>query len=112
MHEMKMYLNGNRAARPVVARGVSLAHQTKLSKSQRAVLAADILDGRRVYQPTRVELATLVGVSAPMIVKAQSLSPAARAMIAKGLATLSNFATPKINRRSTDFVTEVMEAAE
>jgi len=49
-------LNGNRSARPVV-RGASIAHRRKLTKSQRAVLAADILDGRRIYQPTRVDLA-------------------------------------------------------
>ena len=106
-------LNGNRSARPVV-RGASIAHRRKLTKSQRAVLAADILDGRRIYQPTRVDLATLIGVSAPMIVEAQKLSPAARAMITNGVATLASFArrnaSPKFTLRDADFVT--MEAAE
>ena len=95
-------------------RGASIAHRRKLTKSQRAVLAADILDGRRIYQPTRVDLATLIGVSAPMIVEAQKLSPAARAMITNGVATLASFArrnaSPKFTLRDADFVT--MEAAE
>jgi hypothetical protein len=121
MHEMKMYLNGNMVARPAVERGVSLAHRTKLTKSQRAALAAEILDGRRIYQPTRVDLATLMDVSAPMIVAAQRLSPAARQMIIKGVAALSDFAprrrnaSPKFNLRDStcdaDFVT-ALEAAE
>jgi hypothetical protein len=101
--------NGHGSARPV-ERGVSLAHRTKLTKSQRAVLVADILDGRRVYQPTRVDLATLVDVSVSMIAKAQRLSPAARQSIMKGFATLPSFATPPL-RGGARGVT-VLEAAE
>jgi hypothetical protein len=83
--------NGNGSARIRVERGISLAHQTRLSKSQRAVIAADILDGARLYQPTRVDLVGLLNVSVSMIDQAQRLSPAARTRIANGKATLATF---------------------
>jgi hypothetical protein len=70
--------NGNGAARPVVVRGAGLAHRTKLSKSMRAVIAADIFDGIKCHQPTRRELTMLLDVSGNMIDRARRLSPAAR----------------------------------
>jgi hypothetical protein len=88
-------VNGNGSARFRVERGVSLAHQTRLTKSQRAVIAANILDGVRLYQPTRVDLVGLLNVSVSMIAQAQCLSPAARDRIANGKATLATFKTPK-----------------
>ena len=89
----RSYPTNNQTARPV-ARGVSLAHQTKLSKSQRAVIAADIFDGIRRYQPTQCDLATLLGISTTMIVSARRLSPAARQQIMAGLVTLAHYAVP------------------
>jgi hypothetical protein len=87
-----MYKKGNGHARPVVERGASLAHRSKLTKSQRAVLGADIFDGVRRYQPTQTDLATLLGISTTMIVSARRLSPAARQQIMTGLATLGHYA--------------------
>ena len=103
--------NGNGSARFRVARGVSLAHQTRLSKSQRAVIAADILDGFRRYLPTRVDLVGLLNVSVSMIAQAQCLSPAARDRIANGKATLATFKTPKPIAARVDVFT-ALEAAE
>jgi hypothetical protein len=56
--------NGNGAARPV-ERGAS--RRRKRSKSQRAVIAADIFEGRRSYQPNRRELSAIFDVSTVMI---------------------------------------------
>jgi hypothetical protein len=95
------YSTGAQTARPV-ARGVSLAHQTKLTKSQRAVIAANIFDGLFAYQPSQVELAKLLGVSAPMVVKARRLSPAAREQIAAGKATLATFKAKLTIKRMAD----------
>ena len=102
--------NGNGSARFRVERGISLAHQTRLSKSQRAVIAADILDGVRLYQPTRVDLVGLLNVSVSMIAQAQCLSPAARDRIANGKATLATF--KKRSARLFDEMAPALEAAE
>src|SRR5205809_5705270 len=68
--------NGNGTARPPV-RGASLVHR-KLTKSQLAVLVANIDDGVYPYQPTQSELAKALGVSVPMVQLAKRLSPLAR----------------------------------
>ena len=94
------YSTGNQTARPV-ARGASLAHQTKLSKSQRAVLAANVYDGLFAYQPSQVELAKMLGISVPMVAKARRLSPAARERITEGKATLATFEAPPAMPKST-----------
>jgi hypothetical protein len=88
---------------------VSLAHQTKLSKSQRAVIAANIFDGIFAFQPTQVELAKLLGISVPMVDKARRLSPAAREQIAKGKATLATFKTPPAMPKSTTIKSVVID---
>jgi hypothetical protein len=87
-----VYKTRNGHTRLVVERGVSLAHRSKLNKSQRAVLGADIFDGLKRYQPTQTDLATLLGVSTTMIVNARRLSPAARQQIMNGLVTLAHYA--------------------
>jgi hypothetical protein len=89
------YSNGNGAARPAgVVSGRSLAHRTKLSKSQRAVIAADIFDDIKRHKPTRRELTMLLGVSGSMIDRARRLSPAARHAIMSGSVTLGYYAQP------------------
>jgi len=85
----RSYPTGNQTARPVT-HGVSVSHQ-KLTKSQRAVAAANVLDGISGYQPTQVDMSKAFGVSIPMIAEARRLSPAARERIAKGKATLATF---------------------
>jgi hypothetical protein len=86
------YANGNGAARPViVVRGRSLAHRTKLSKQQRAVIAADIFDGAKQYQQTRRELTLLLGVSGAMIDRARRLTAEQRQRVASGLVSLAHF---------------------
>jgi hypothetical protein len=79
------YANGNGAARPVVVvRGRSLALRTKLTKTERALLAADVYDGTKRYQPTRRELAVLFGVSGNMIDRARRLTAEQRQLITNG----------------------------
>jgi hypothetical protein len=70
--------NGNTRLR--VERGVSLA-QRKIGKHARAVIAADILDGLALYQPTQQELAWLLRVSSVYIARARKLTPNQRAVI-------------------------------
>src|SRR5260370_36111093 len=86
--------NDNGAARPSVLRGASVAQRKKLTKSQLAVLAADVLDGVRLYQPTRTDTPKLFRVSVTTVDRARRLSPAARAAIMKGAATLSSYEPP------------------
>jgi hypothetical protein len=69
-----------------------VAHRTKLTKSQRAVHAANIGDGVAVFQPTQIELAKAFGVSVPMVQAAKRLSPSARQAVLDGKATLASFA--------------------
>jgi hypothetical protein len=83
--------NDNGAARSSVLRGASVAQRKKLTKSQLAVLGADVLDGVQPYQPTRVDTAKLFRVSVVTLDRARRLSPAARATIMKGAATLSSY---------------------
>ena len=72
-------------------RGVSLAHRTRLTKSQRAVIAADIDDGIRGYQPSQTELAKALNVSTPMVQQAKRLSPLARQAVMGGKATVGHY---------------------
>ncbi len=83
--------NDNGAARPSVLRGVSVAMRKTLNKSQLAVLAADVLDGVRSYQPTRADTPKLFRVSVVTVDRARRLSPAARTTIMKGAATLASY---------------------
>ena len=89
------YANGNGAARPlVVVRAVSLAHTTTLSNSQRATIAANVLDGFAHYEPTQVELSKALDVSVPMIESARRLSPSSRQMVIDGKVKLGHYAKP------------------
>jgi len=63
--------------------GASLAHR-QLNKRQRAVLAADMLDGLVTFSPSQTQLANLLGVSIPYINVARKLSAGKRAAILKG----------------------------
>jgi hypothetical protein len=72
-------------------RGASLVHRSKLTKSQRAVIVANIDDGIIAYQPTQTELAKMLGVSLPMVQRAKRLSPLARQQVMKGMLTLGYF---------------------
>jgi hypothetical protein len=83
-------LNGNGHASPKVERGASLA-QRKLTKSQRAALAANVFDGRTTYQPTRRELSGIFGVSGGYIDRARQLPPEKRQVVIEGRASLSRF---------------------
>jgi hypothetical protein len=116
-------------------RGVSLVHRTRLTKSQRAVIVANIDDGVVGYQPTQSQLAKDLGVSVPMVQRAKRLSPLARQQVMGGKVTVGHFAKPAdprakviglankddqmlraiIARRGVNYVVDVaaaMEAAE
>jgi hypothetical protein len=82
---MHSYINGRSAAiLPLrTIRGHSLAH-CQLTKQQRAVLAADVIDGLAAFVPSHKEVATIFGVSTPYINVARRLSPGKRAAILKG----------------------------
>jgi hypothetical protein len=63
----------------------SLVHKSKLSKTRRAVLGAEILDGHiPLMNPTREIVAKAVGCSAGYIDKARQLSPAQRWEVVRG----------------------------
>jgi hypothetical protein len=80
-----------------VLTGNQVAH-SKLTKIQRAVLAAEVLDGRRLYEPTlrqrallhlrqqpsQRQLAMLFGIGVEYIRTAQTLTPETRAAILAG----------------------------
>jgi hypothetical protein len=84
-------VNGNRPARAIVERG---ARRRKRTKSQRAVIAADIFEGRRSYRPNRRELAAIFDVSTVMIDIARKLPPAARQCVANDEGCIGQFAYP------------------
>jgi hypothetical protein len=89
--------NGNGAARPSkVERGISLAHRTRDTKQQRAAKAADIYDGRTIYQPTQAELAWIYEVSVTLINRARQLLPDQRKRVAQGHASLPRPALLKL----------------
>jgi hypothetical protein len=63
----------------------SLVHRPKLSKAMRALLGAEILDGRiPLMNVTREIVAKAVGCSAGYIDKARQLSPEQRCKVARG----------------------------
>jgi hypothetical protein len=61
----------------IVEQGCSLPHR-KLTPHQKAVTAANILDGYTFYQPTLKQLAQTLGVAPAYIRRAMTLSPEAR----------------------------------
>jgi hypothetical protein len=63
--------------------GRGLAHR-HLDSRQRAVLAADVLDGTVQFDLSQTQLATLLGVSVPYIQAARKLSPSKRTGILHG----------------------------
>jgi hypothetical protein len=64
--------NGGATAKPRIIRGASLAHQD-LAARRLACLAAEILEGKAIYEHTRKELAELFGVSGNYIDAARKL---------------------------------------
>jgi hypothetical protein len=74
---------------------VSIARRTKLSASQLAAIAANILDGFAYYEPTQVALSKEFGVSVLMIEFARRLSPSSRQMVISGRCKLGYYAKPK-----------------
>jgi hypothetical protein len=82
---MHSYINGRSAAiLPLrTIRGHSLAH-CQLTKQQRAVLAADVIDGLAAFVPSHKEVATIFGVSTPYINVARRLSAGKRTAILRG----------------------------
>ena len=65
----------------IVGAGLANRH---LDKRQRAVLAADVLDGTVRLNPSQKQLADIFGVSVVYIAIAQKLSPGKRAAILRG----------------------------
>jgi hypothetical protein len=61
----------------ILEQGCSLPHR-KLSAHQKAVVAANILDGFTFYQPTLKQLSQSLGVTPAYIRRARELSPEAR----------------------------------
>ena len=84
--------NGNGTILPPtpnkVITGVSLVHR-KLSKTQVAVLAANVEDGLTRYVQTNAEVAASFGVSQTYIDKARRLTPEQREAILRGWDTRS-----------------------
>ena len=77
--------NGNESAiapRRVLS-GRGLAHR-HLNKRQRAVLAADVVDGIVTVQLSAKQVAQLLAVSVPYLALAQQFSPEKRAAILSG----------------------------
>jgi hypothetical protein len=77
-----------------VITGVRLVHR-RLSKAQRAVLAADVIDGLARYVPTNQQVCADFGVSQPYVDIARKLTPGRRKAILQGedktsFATLMN----------------------
>jgi hypothetical protein len=75
--------NGSATAARRVLSGRGLAHR-RLSKRQRAVLGADVVDGVVTIQPTIKQVAQLLGVSVAYIALAQEFTPERRAAIMSG----------------------------
>jgi hypothetical protein len=71
-----------------VITGASLVHR-QLSKTQRAVFAADVIDGLARYVPTNQQVATAFGVSQTYIDIARKLTPGKREAILRGWDTTS-----------------------
>jgi hypothetical protein len=66
-----------------VITGVSLVHR-RLSKAQRAVLAANVIDGLARYVPTNQQVYADFGVSQPYVDIARRLTPQRREAILQG----------------------------
>jgi hypothetical protein len=83
--------NGSAIAPRRVLSGRGLTHR-HLDKRQRAVLAADVIDGLVTVQLSAKQAAELLGVSVLYVTVAQRLTPEKRAAILKGWDSTS-FAT-------------------
>ena len=82
---MSSYSNGHGTAilpptTQKVITGASIVHR-QLDKRQRAILAADVLDGMVTFTPSAKQLADIFDVSTPYIAAARKLSPGKRAAI-------------------------------
>src|SRR5262245_45873341 len=89
---MEYRKNGVGIASPIkVITGQSLVHR-KLTKQQRAVLAASVIDGLARFEPTVKQVAENFGVSLAYINVARGLSPLKRAAILAGWDQSTSFA--------------------
>ena len=77
-------ISSSGASAPRTISGRSLSHR-KLNARQRAVIAAEILNGEAVLQPSEQQLSKLLGVSIPYIEVACRLTPAKRQAIKRGI---------------------------
>jgi hypothetical protein len=75
--------NGKAIAPRRVISGRGLAHR-RLNARQRAVLAADVVDGMVTIQLSAKQVAQLLGVSVPYITLAQQFAPEKRTAILGG----------------------------
>jgi len=91
-------------APPRAIDGRSYGH---LTKSQRAALAADVLEGRLSLRLTATAISKVVGVSVPYITAASRLSPMERAMVRRGWSTLREVTTPSAETRFIEAAHEV-----
>jgi hypothetical protein len=116
---MALSINGNVHATPLrVERAAGLALR-KLTKSQRAVRAANTYDGIAVVQPTRSQLALMFGVSHGYIDRARKLSPEKRQAVLAGRIGLSRITPPTRRPKSgngsaainDDTLTDMVRAA-
>jgi hypothetical protein len=82
-------MNGNGTVMPIHAVDAHALPHRKLSKTERAILGAEILDGRVVLQGLTLKLiATAVGVSTSYIAAARRATPDQRRAIRHGLRPL------------------------
>jgi hypothetical protein len=82
---MSSYSNGHGTAilpptTQKVITGASIVHR-QLDKRQRAILAADVLDGMVRLDPSQKQLAQIFGVSVVYVAIARKLSPGKRVAI-------------------------------
>ena len=75
--------NGSATAAPRVLNGRGISHRHP-DKRRRAVLAAELADGRAIVQLSIVQLAELLGVSRTYIDTARRLTPGKRRAILSG----------------------------
>jgi hypothetical protein len=115
---MKHYTNGSGSATRVIT-GVSLAHRS-LTKEQRAVIAAEVLDGNLSFAPTQAQMAGSAGVCVGYVARARKLPAEKRAAILAGTARGLLAPPPKLlalpkpnggNGISDEMLTELVRAA-
>jgi hypothetical protein len=107
--QMRNIINGNGSATaaPRVLNGRGIAHRHP-DKRRRAVLAAELADGRAIVQLSIVQLAELLGVSRTYIDTARRLVPEKRRAILSGQDSTSfrAFLSPSVPRLASPALAE------